>query len=132
MKRVLEETEGRKLEETEAETATASACEEETEEDYKERACIHCGGTDECYWKLYETELREEGELMAESSNKTIRFKLYRMVVEQIHGHLGAGNRTPTPGCVHVKVKELWPEADERDYVGYQPAQKRSKGGTAL
>jgi hypothetical protein len=33
MKRVLQETEGGKLEETEVETPTASVCEEETEEE---------------------------------------------------------------------------------------------------
>jgi hypothetical protein len=126
---ILEETEGGKPEETEVETETAAAGEEETEEGEEETeegseesACIHCGRTDDCYWKQYETELREEGELMADSSNKNIRFKLYQTVVQQIHGHLGRGNRTPTPGCVHAKVKELWPEANEQDYVGYQPA----------
>jgi hypothetical protein len=123
---ILEEAAGESS--TEVETVTAAGDEEE----HEESACIHCGGTDDCDWKQYETQLREEGELLAESCNKTIRFKLYQKVVQQIHGHLGAGNRTPTPGCVHVKVKELWPEAQERDYVGYQPARKRSKGGTAL
>jgi hypothetical protein len=121
-----------KLGESEVETGTATEGEVETEEDDEESTCIHCGRTDDCYWKQYETELREEGELMVEASNKEIRFKLYRMVIQQIHGHLGTGNRRPTPGCVHIKVKELWPEAHERDYVGYQPAQKRFKGGSAL
>jgi hypothetical protein len=121
-----------KLEETEVEAESAAAGEGKIEEADEEGACIYCGGTDDCYLKQYETLLREEGELMADMPKKTIRHRLYQKIIKQIHGHLGTGNRTPVPGCVHVKVKELWPETRERDYVGYQPAPKRSKGGTAL
>ena len=52
-------------------------------------------------------------------SNREIRYKLYRYLSSQIHGHLGHGNRRALPDCLLSIVRDAFPNEDNEPYVGF-------------
>ena len=83
----------------------------------KERVCCKdCGRTPCCGDNICESlvetgeELKEEEEL----TNKQIRFALYRIASNAIHGRLGAGVRQPLPPCVVSDITDLYPEENHQ------------------
>jgi hypothetical protein len=61
------------------------------------------------------------GEQMQEdgSTNKEIRYELYRIATKAISGHLGKGNRQKLPSCVTADIKDVFPESTG-EYVGFK------------
>jgi hypothetical protein len=69
---------------------------------------------------LYEY-LVSVGEKLQEngSTNKEIRYELYRIATKAISGHLGKGNRQKLPSCVTADIKDVFPESTG-EYVGFK------------
>ena len=47
---------------------------------------------------------------------------IYRFYTYQKYGHLGKGVRIEVAPCVLKEIRDLYPEEDDNDYVGFRPA----------
>ena len=56
-----------------------------------------------------------------EFENNNFRFIAYMQYILWCHGHMGRRNRTPLPNCVLRKIREVFPD-DENKYVPYMDA----------
>ena len=50
--------------------------------------------------------------------NERMRKTLYKMFTREKYGHLGKGNRIPLPNCVVVKIREAFPDPENK-YMGF-------------
>ena len=81
--------------------------------------CQYCHRSPCCSHDIYDllsetgTEMEEEG-----SSNRIIRFALYRLATEKIHGNLGKGNRKELPACITGEIRDLY-SRPRSNYIGY-------------
>ena len=55
-------------------------------------------------------------------SNKRTRFFLYKTVTRWMHGFLGPSERRPIPPCLVSCIRDLVPEQNIEDYVGFKEA----------
>jgi hypothetical protein len=53
------------------------------------------------------------------TTNREIRFRLYRYATNWIHDYLGKGNRRKLPQCVQTEIRDLAPESTGI-YVGFK------------
>ena len=45
---------------------------------------------------------------------------MYKLYIYNKFGHLGRGNRIQIPVCVISKIREMWPEDSNEDYMGHR------------
>ena len=65
-----------------------------------------------------------------ESTNKKIRYEVYRSYTALVHGR--GVRRTPLPLCVEIKIGKTWPSdktEEDRKRTGFEPSSKPSKKG---
>ena len=63
-----------------------------------------------------------------ESTNKKIRYEVYRSYTALVHGQ--GVRRTPLPLCVEIKIGMTWPSdktEEDRKRTGFEPSSKPSK-----
>ncbi len=86
--------------------------------------CPHCERTPCLLYQGLYTLLVEQEEDIYDSNgdthmtNKQIRFYLYRVATNWIHGVLGKGVRIELPVCVRGEILDMAPEADHV-YTGF-------------
>jgi len=91
------------------------------------RECRHCEHApclllQGLYLEVAErAETLQNDEACAHLTNKQIRFILYRLATNWIHGFLGKGNRIKLPVCVRGEILDIAPEPDHV-YVGFRPS----------
>ena len=88
------------------------------EKDEEER-CEFCK-EECCVADKMQQEMIEYGRELEEicSSNKQIRFKLYRQAALTLWGHLGPGVRKELPLCLQADIRVLYP-SNESEYIGF-------------
>lgn len=62
----------------------------------------------------------EAYKLRTGSTNRQVRFYLYRLFVRRTYGVLGRGHRVRLPRCYEQYVKIMYPNTDGSDFVGYR------------
>ena len=65
-------------------------------------------------------ERNEEEERDDQLTAKEIRFRLYRLAIWLLHGHLGRGNRKRLPRCVMGEIRDLFPNRPGVSYVNFK------------
>ena len=84
--------------------------------------CPHCSNSPCLLYKgLYTSIVEHEEEVRASNTditNKQVRFILYRLATNWIHGFLGRGVQIELPVCVRGEILDLAPEEDHV-YTGF-------------
>ena len=89
----------------------------------EEEVCEFCEQRN-CVADEIKEEIKEFGRELETtcSSNKQIRFHLYREAALTIFGHLGSGVRKELPLCVQSDIRVLYPSSH---YVGFRDKGER-------
>ena len=69
-------------------------------------------------WKIKSLEHQEKN---TKPQPNEIRKKCYRICSSEMNGYLGKGVRKELPSCVVTKIRETYPNEDEKKgYMGYK------------
>ena len=97
----------------------------------EEIVCAMCGSMP-CEWIEFGTSLLEnvnmthptdgDGERIDDRNvvvdNARVRKTSYKMFIREKYGHLGKGNRIPVPNCVVIKIREAFPDPEDK-HMGF-------------